>query len=127
MKLYTLITIALISNFISFGQAPATFKNDTAIYAGHSFTLNDTIHVGYGSKADKGFGFIRMGSTMQGYSDLDKGFARYDAIIDKIQKVGNIIYIRAKAISAALNMLGGNKILIDLERAIDNKELKFIL
>lgn len=124
MKKYILILITVIVSCHSYSQSPAAIVKDTAIYLGHRFALNDTITVGYGSKADKGFAFCKMGSDLAGYNDLMKEFSRYDAVIDKIKKVGRIVYIRAKFTEKNLNILGGNKLLVDLEGAIDNKELR---
>jgi hypothetical protein len=101
----------------------ATLVNDTARYMERSFAVGDTLLLGYGSKADKGFGFISMGSAMTGVTDLTKNWSKYEAVIEKVYTRGKTIYLRAKIIDKTVNLVGGNKLFIDLEGAIDNKEL----
>ena len=89
-----------------------------------AYAVGDTINLGYGSQANKNFAFIQIGSMMTGVTDLDKGWSKAEAIIDKIYKKGKTVFFRAKLIDKTVNAIGGNKLFIDLEGAIDNKELK---
>jgi hypothetical protein len=102
----------------------ATFQNDTAKYNGKTFIVSDTLTLGYGSKANRDFAFITQGSVLSSFTDLDKKWAKSYAVIDKIYKgAGQSIMIRAKLIDKYVNLLGGNKLFINLDAAIDNKEI----
>jgi hypothetical protein len=124
MKKLTLILIASFSSLYSYSQSAAKVENDTAKYDGKTFAVSDTITLGYGSKSDKDFAFIRIGSALE-VNDLGKVFSKNDAVIDKIYKSGKRIFMRAKLTNKTVNLIGGNKLFIDLEGAIDNKELIF--
>jgi hypothetical protein len=123
MKRIVLCTILLTFCFFSKAQR-ATLENDVASYEGKTYAKKDTITLGYGSKSDKDFAFIQIGSAMGGLTDLLKGWAKHEAVIDKVYKTGKTIYLRAKLIDKGVNALGGNKLFIDLEGAVDNKEIK---
>lgn len=114
--------LALSSVFTSFAQHP-TFVNDTAKYNGKSYVVGDTITLGYGSKPDKSFAFISMGSLMTGASFLGSNCSKEEAIINRINQSGNKVAFRAKFINYPKNPFGGNSLFIDIEGAIDNKEL----
>lgn len=124
MKTYLLTNTLIFFALSAYCQSPATFKNDTATYSGRTFAAGDTVRLGYGSKSDKFFAFITMGNTLGGFNDCDKAFARYDAIVQTIGKAGNTISMKCKIISPKGGVLPMVKLIIDLEGAIDNKELK---
>jgi len=115
------ILVLLLITF-SLKAQRATFQNDTVKYNERIFAVNDTISLGYGSKADKNFAFIRIGSGISA-TELDKNWAKNDAIIERIYLQGRTIYIRAKLLDKTVNLLGGNKLFINIEAAIDNKEI----
>ncbi|MBC7588865.1 MAG: hypothetical protein H7178_10970 [Chitinophagaceae bacterium] len=123
MKKMILILIMAVMA-ISANAQHAKVDNDTAKYENRTYALSDTITLGYGSKPDKSFGFISIGSAFTGVTDLDKGWSKFEAVIDKVYTKGKKVYLRAKLVDKTVNALGGNKLFIDLEGAIDNKELK---
>ncbi len=122
MKQVLIFALTAIS-FNAFSQK-ATIDNDTAYYEGKSYAVNDTITLGYGSSGNKNFAYITMGSAMAGFKGLDKGYAKAEAVIDKVYKQNRNVYIRARLLDKELDLGGLNKLFINLEAVIDNKELK---
>jgi hypothetical protein len=114
----------LVLTTFSLKAQKATFVNDTARYSGRTFVVGDTVTLGYGSKGDKNFAFISIGSALTGVTDLDKAWAKNEAVIDKIYIQRKTVFIRAKLTDKTVNALGGNKLFFDLEAALDNKEIK---
>ena len=119
-----LFSIGLLLIAFSIKAQKATIQNDTARYNGRTFVVNDTITLGYGSKENKDFAFIQIGSGLSGVRYLQAQWAKNYAVIDKIYKgMGQSIIIRAKLVDKTVNLLGGNKLFINMEAAIDNKEI----
>jgi hypothetical protein len=123
-KIFTILTMLLTTTFFSSTAQKASFENDTARYEGRTFVAGDTITLGYGSKSNKDFAFIGIGSAMGGLTDLKSSWSKSEAVIDKIYVQRNKVYLRAKLTDKTVNALGGNKLFIDLEGSIDNKELR---
>ena len=120
--LFSIVVLLLFA--FSLDAQKASFKNDTAKYNGRTFVVSDTLTLGYGSQANKNFAFITIGSSITGVTDLDKQWAKNNAVIDKIYKgMGQSIIIRAKLVDKTVNLIGGNKLFINMEAAIDNKEI----
>ncbi len=123
MKNYLLFIGILLMHIIPTNAQNAVIRNDTATYNDRAYTVGDTITLGYGSQANKNFAFIMMGSVLN-TEDLDKGFANYEAVIEKLYLQGKTVFVRAKVIDPIVNIIGGNKLFINLQAAIDNKEIK---
>ena len=117
------LLILLFITSTAYGQK-ATLSKDAATYQDISYKVGDTVHLGYGSNSNKNFAFIQIGSVMTGVADLDKAWAKADAVINKIYKTQGTIFLRAKLIDKTVNAMGGNRLFINLEGAIDNKELR---
>lgn len=100
----------------------ATISGDTAYYMSKAYYVGDTVQLGYGSGNNKIFAFVEIGSGMGGFKPLASKFSKGTVLIEKVNKSGGKITIKGKYLDADLT--GLNKILIDLEGAIDNKELK---
>ena len=122
MKKKILLAFMLIP-FISKAQH-AALVNDTITYNNFKIAVGDTLHLGYGSDSKKDFVFVQIGSGMSGLSKLDANYSRQDVVINKVYKQTGKIYARGVMVAnKALNMMGAGKIFIDVEGAIDNKEL----
>lgn len=103
----------------------ASINNDTITYLQKSYHVGDTLQLGYGSGNNKIFSFIQMGSALSGTNPLTSNWAKSDVVIDKVYKSRGKCYTRGKIInSGTLNLIGGNKVFIDIEGAVDNKELQ---
>lgn len=100
----------------------ATIENGVAKYNDRTFAVNDTITLGYGSQANKDFAFILIGSGISA-QELQKNFAKNKAVIERVYRNMGQVWIRAKLTDKTVNLLGGNKLFINIEAAIDNKEL----
>lgn len=124
MKKAAVSILLTLGTFFSYSQERATLVNDTATYLGKTYTIGDTIVLGYGSKSTKDFAFIKFGSGLLGWVDLDKAYAKYEAVIDKLYRQSKNIYMRAKLTDKAQSALNAYKLVIDLEAAVDNKEIR---
>ncbi len=122
MKSILLSALIFCSSTI-IAQRSATYENGKAIYNGKTYAVGDTIQLGYGSNPNKSFSFVHIGSAIQGMSALNSAWSKYPATIEKVIKNGKTIGLKAKLVNKNVNALGGNKLWIDLEGAIDNKEI----
>lgn len=104
---------------ISSAQDRATLKQDTIYYQGEKFYVGKTVRIGYGSNNNKSFAFIAQGVGAIGFNPMLASYSKYDAIIDKVYVMRKKAYFRAKMDGAG----AANNIVVDVEGAIDNKEL----
>jgi hypothetical protein len=114
------LIIPVIIVFAGFGvqaQDRAVVKGDTIYYAGIKFYKGKVITLGYGSKADKGFAFIWQGSGFAVGPNAPASYSKTEAEVNKFQKGAGKNYIKAKVVGM------GSAITIDLEGAVDNKEV----
>lgn len=100
------------------------FSKDTIKYQGRTYAVGDTITLGYGSKSNKDFAFITIGGLLTGVEDLGRHWAKNEAVIEKVYKNNKQTYMKAKLVDKTINAIGGNKLYVDLEGAVDNKEIK---
>jgi hypothetical protein len=123
MKSY-LLALSLFVSLVSLGQR-ASLSNDTLSYKDRHFAVGDTINVLYGSGADGKFVFVSSGSAMGGVTPLDASQSKLVTKIDKMYKSSGRLLIRCKVLEGlAKNPLGGNKVFIEPEGAIDKKEIE---
>jgi hypothetical protein len=99
----------------------ASIENDTISYNAHKYHVGDTVHLAYGSAGNKSFEFVQTGSMVLGLRALDKRFSKVDVVVDKVFKQRGKYYLRGKQIEGHAP---GFSIFIDVEGAIDNKEMK---
>jgi hypothetical protein len=119
MKKILFISVMLLSKF-GFSQS-ATIVNDTAIYNGKHYAVGDTLTTFYGSGANKNFAFISYGNGMSGIDPAASSFSKKTFIIDKVYVFQKKVFVRGKLLDG-VNF--GFKLFIDLEGAVDMKELK---
>ena len=109
----------------SYGQDKAIVDKDTARYQGRTFAVKDTIQLMYGSGIDKDFVFVLSPGAI-----VTSAQSKKILIIDKVftaRKSGAGIVKGKTYLLTSDNgklLFGGQRILIDLEGAIDNKEIK---
>jgi hypothetical protein len=119
MKLLLTLTAVFFYSFV-FAQRP-TIDKEVITYKEKTYKVGDTLHLGYGSANDKTFAFIHMGSGLGGFSPLGANWAKSDIVIDKVYKMQNKFMVRGKILEASTF---GAKVIINIEGAIDNGELK---
>jgi len=90
------------------------------MYSGKKYCVGDTVHLGYGSGSNKNFVFIQTGSAMLGLSPLEQRYSKADVVINKVYKQMGKYYMRGKQLEG--HILGYN-VFIEVEGAVDNKEL----
>lgn len=116
--------IMLLILFLSlncFSQS-AKLIGDTLFYGDHKFAVNDSVHLWYGSGQNKAFAFVFIGSGLTGVTPAPAGWSKSYMKIDKVYKTGGKYFVRGKILDNGPML--GNKLFIDIEGAIDNKEIK---
>ena len=104
-----------------FGKSQVKFENDTLTYNEGKYWVGKDIQLWYGSKSDKNFAFVFVGSGMLGMDYVNTSASKKFLRIDKIDKRNGKYYIRANFIE---NPIPVGRIFIDIEGATDNKEIK---
>lgn len=120
-KLFLLLSTSLACAVV-FAQETPKLENDTLYYANQKYYVGEEIKLSYGSSSTKAFAFVQIGTALSGLTPLEASRAKSAIKIDKIYKQAGKYYIRGKLIDAGAMM--GNKIFIDVEGAVDNKEIK---
>lgn len=118
-----LLTILLVLLSVVCKAQTAELKKDTVYYNGAKIAKGDTVQIWYGS-SDKKFVYVNMGSALTGITPLDPQFAKYKVLVDRVYRTDGKCYARGKVLNSSVNALGGNKVFIDIEGAIDNSEIK---
>lgn len=99
--------------FTTSAQERSEVRGDTVYYAGAKFYPGRVITFGYGSGTNKEFVFVKAGMM---YSASSTSFmSKQQATIVSLQMKGSKAFAKA--------MLGKLKVTIDLEGAVDNREL----
>lgn len=118
MKKYLVITLLFLWTN---SDAQSKIVEDTLFYSDRKFVVGDTLQLWYGSAANKDFAFVYIGSGLSGVNLAPAAWSKSMVKIDKVYKTQGKYYARGKVLDAALL---GSKLFIDIEGAVDNKELK---
>ncbi|MDQ6757131.1 MAG: hypothetical protein M3004_09360 [Bacteroidota bacterium] len=129
MKKISLFIFILFS-FNAIAQK-ATLADNVAMYLGKQYKVGDIVHLGYGSGNNKQFSFINYGKSISGislpglYHHADENWSKADVEIEKVYKTSGVIWLKCKPIDkgSAIGSILGNKIFINIEGAVDNKEI----
>jgi len=130
MKKNLFFIILLFS--ITAGAQRATLKGDAVTYLGKQYKVGDIIHLGYGSGNNKEFAFINYGKSVGGfnlpglYHHADVNWSKADVEILKLYKTSGVIWAKCKPLDmgSSIGSILGNKVFINIEGAVDNKEIK---
>lgn len=117
---YTILCLAIFYAASATAQH-ASLNNDTVAYNGKKYCVGDTVHLGYGSAGDKDFAFVQMGGALMGLHKLDRRFSKADVVITKTLTRGGKVFLRGKATEG---MPPGYNVFIEVEGAVDNKEVR---
>jgi hypothetical protein len=124
MKTLFLLLFLTLSSFSVFSQT-LKFEKDTISYGSYKVFVGKEVQLFYGSSPKKEFIFVSIGSALAGVTPLESVWSKRMVKIDKVYKTMGKVYARGIILDApGLRALGGNKVFIDVEGAIDNKELK---
>jgi hypothetical protein len=111
MKKYIILFTIVGFTFNGFAQDKAILKGDTAYYKGEKYFEGKIINIGYGSASDKTFAFIRFGPV-----NAPTIFSKTQGIVKGFKNVvASKPYLKVK--------IDKSNVVVDLEGAIDNKEL----
>ena len=124
MKKITLLSVLLFTVSIGFSQT-IKFEQDTIFYGAYKVFAGKDVQLFYGSSPKKEFIFFSIGSVLSGVTPLQSTWSKRVVKIDKVYKQSGKLYARGILLDApGLRLVGGNKIFIEVEGAIDNKEVK---
>ena len=124
MKKITLFSVLLFTVSIGFSQT-IKFEQDTISYGAYKVFVDKEVQLFYGSSPKKEFIFVSIGSVLSGVTPLASTWSKRVVKIDKVYKQSGKLYARGFLLDApGLRLVGGNKIFIEVEGAIDNKEVK---
>ena len=124
MKKITLLSVLLFTAVIGFSQT-IKFEQDTIWYGEYKVFVGKEVQLFYGSSPKKEFIFVSIGSALSGVTPLQSVWSKRIVKIDKVYKQSGKFYARGILLDApGLRLVGGNKIFIEVEGAIDNKEVK---
>lgn len=104
-------TLTLIAILFSSVASAQKIENDTLYYNDHKFYEGKEIKLGYGSGPKKEFIFVYISGTATAEAIYSKTVIK----IGKIYKTGGKYFVKGKG--------DKQKFYIDIEGAIDNKEL----
>lgn len=121
MKHFLIVVLLSFLFCATKAQDKPVLENDTLSYAGKKYWINQEVKIGYGSGSNKDFVFVFIGSGLAGVTPLEANWAKSSFKIDKVYKQRGKYFVRGKAVDAG--PLLGSKIFVDLELAIDSKEL----
>lgn len=102
----------------------ATVQDGVLTYKDSHISVGDTVNIAYGSGQDGKFVFVLMGSGLGGTEPLESNFSKSEVVVDKIYKSSGRYLVRGKVLHSGVGALGGNKIFIEPEGAIDKKEIE---
>jgi hypothetical protein len=119
---------------VSANAQKATLTDDIVTYLSKQYKAGDIIHLGYGSGNNKQFSFVNYGKSISGisipglYHHADANWSKADVQVEKVYKTSGTIWLKCKPIDkgSAAGSIIGNKIFINIEGAVDNKEINGI-
>lgn len=123
-KIVLLLVFICLLTFSAFSQS-IKFEKDTISYGNYKVFVGKEVQLFYGSSPKKDFIFVSIGSALAGVTPLESNWSKRIVKIDKVYKTMGKVYARGIILDApGLRALGGNKVFIDIEGAVDNNELK---
>lgn len=125
-----ILFITLLFSVGVFAQK-ASFNENTVSYLGITYKIGSVVHLGYGSGSNKDFAFINYGTSVGGinvpglYKKAKVNWSKSEVEIDKIEKKSGGVWLRCKPMdkNKTIGSMLGGKIYINLEGAVDNKEI----
>lgn len=129
MKNFFLLSAILFS--VNIKAQKASLTDDVATYLGKSYKTGDIIHLAYGSGNNKEFAFVNYGKSVGGinlpglYHHANTNWSKAELEILKVYKTSGVLWLKCKPMNmeSSIGSVLGNKIFINLEGAVDNKEI----
>ncbi len=119
----TLIISLLFCSFCSFAQRPV-LENGIIQYSQSKFFNGSNITLTRGTKEDSAFAFVYIGSASTAKSSLPANWKNLTVHVEDVYKKGGKYYAKGDLYNGKRMIgLAGNKVIVDIERAIDNKEI----
>jgi hypothetical protein len=112
-----LITVLGIIGCLGSQGQKAILAGDTIFYNGSKFYQGQEIQLGYGSLPNKNFGFVLIGAGLNSAVHAPANWSKTAIVVNKIYMQYDKCYFKAKGER-------NNNFIVDVEGAIDNKEIK---
>ena len=121
MKRISLLGSLIVGVLTTVSAQSAKMTNDTLTYGTAKYYTGKTVQIWYGSKPDKNFAFIWKGNILAP-TLLTTADSKHNVVINKISKSRGKFYL----IGTLQDVTGlePKRITIDVEGAVDNKEIK---
>lgn len=112
------ILLFTFSGICSFAQRPV-LENETITYSQSTFFNGSSIKLASGTREDSTFAYVLMGKA-----HLPAYWKNLTIRVEEVYKKGGKYYAKGDLYNGKKMIgLAGNKVVVDVERAIDNKEI----
>lgn len=123
MTRYVLLLIICLATAIHcHSQSRAELKSDTAYYQGQKIFNGKKLNLSYGSGQNKDFVFVQFLTIGGGFNHVAAKWSKYELVVTDLLNQKGKILIKGKFTEKGLGLMG-QKLIIDVEGAIDNKEI----
>jgi len=118
MKRLSLLICVMISMAVM-AQDKAVLQNDTIYYHFLKFYVGDTIQLGSGSSPNNSFAFVHVKAGFGNTANASASWSKAQVVITKVYRQSEKCFAMAKGEKKG-------KLYIDIEGAVDNKEIWFM-
>jgi hypothetical protein len=113
----------LFIGFCSHAQRPE-LENETLTYSQSKFFNGSSITLTTGTREDSTFEYVFLGTGSTGKSHLASNWKNLTVRVEEVYKKSGKFYAKGDLYNGKKMIgLAGNKVIVDVERAIDNKEI----
>lgn len=113
----------ILTGITSYAQRPV-LENGVIQYSKSTFFNGSKITLASGTAEDSTFAFVFLGASSSGKSHLSANWKNLTVVVEDVYKKGGKFYAKGNLYSGKRMIgLAGNKVIVDIERAIDNKEI----
>lgn len=124
MKFCFLLSLLMIS-LSSIGQNERpVLQNDTIYYGNFKFYYGGLVHLMKGSKENADFAHVFIGSDKTSKSPLSGSWKNMSVLVEDVYKKSGKYFVKGDLYKGR-EMIGlaGNKVIVDVEHALDEKEI----
>ena len=124
MRLFFFFSLMMFS-FCSFGQNERpVLQNDTIYYANNKFYYGKIVRLKKGSKENADFAHVFIGSSKTSKSPLPQIWKNMSVLVEDVYKKSGKYFVKGDLYKGnEMVGLAGNKVTIDIEHALDDKEI----
>lgn len=113
------LLIGLMISIAARAQDKAVLQNDTIYYHSLKFYVGDTIQLGSGSSPNNSFGFIHVKAGFGNTANASASWSKAQVVITKVYRQSEKCFAMARSDKK-------DKLYVDIEGAVDHKEIWFM-